>query len=81
MVLVAYDISDEKRLQKVARFLEKRGLRVQKSFFELDMSLKEASDIFKSLSELIEIEEDVLFMYSIKDKEDLSGKTSIDRIF
>jgi len=81
MVLVAYDIADEKRLSKVARYLEKIGVRVQKSIFELDMSLKEASKIFNELKELIEIEEDMVFMYSIKDKEDICGKTSIDRIF
>src|SRR5204862_195561 len=31
--LVAYDITDPRRLQRVARFLEKRALRCQKSVF------------------------------------------------
>jgi len=81
MVVVAYDISDEKRLGKVARFLEKHGVRVQKSVFELDMSLKEANKIFKEIERMIDIESDIFFMYSVKDKEDLMGRTSIDRIF
>src|SRR5438105_46367 len=34
--LIAYDIADPRRLQRVARFLERRALRCQKSVFLLD---------------------------------------------
>jgi CRISPR-associated protein Cas2 len=80
MVVIAYDICDEKRLSKVAKFLEKNGVRVQKSVFELDVSTRKANTIFNELKELIE-KGDKCFMFNVSDKEDIQGKTSIERIF
>jgi len=80
MVVIAYDISDEKRLRKVAKFLESRGIRAQRSIFELELSLAKAKKLLKELEEIINQEEDKCFLYSIKTKEDLQGDTSIERI-
>lgn len=41
LVLVIYDIPDDKRRNKLATFLEGYGRRVQKSAFECFLSLEE----------------------------------------
>lgn len=80
MVVIAYDIVDEIRLNKIAKFLESNGIRAQKSVFELDMSIRKANKIFNELEEMIE-DNDKCFMFVIKEKEDIQSDTSIDRIF
>lgn len=80
MVVIAYDIVDEIRLNKIAKFLESNGIRAQKSVFELDMSIRKANKIFNELKEMIE-DNDKCFMFVIKEKEDIQSDTSIDRIF
>jgi CRISPR-associated protein Cas2 len=80
MVVVAYDITDEKRLQKVAKYMEQHGVRVQKSVFELDMEFREAKQIVKGALKLIDKERDKIFIFQVKEKEDLQGDTSISRI-
>ena len=81
MIVITYDISDYKRLQKVAKYLESEGIRVQRSVFELDMSVRKANKIFNGIKELIDESEDKVFMFSFKDKDDVIGETSIERIF
>jgi CRISPR-associated protein Cas2 len=81
VVVIAYDICDERRLQKVAKFLENEGIRAQRSVFELDMSVRAANKIFNGIKELIDENEDKCFMFSIFDKEDIQGDTSIERVF
>ena len=80
MVVIVYDIADNKRLQKVARYMERNGVRVQKSVFEVDKHPKEAKIIFNGLKELIE-KEDKCFMFEFNSKEDLRADTDIKRIF
>jgi CRISPR-associated protein Cas2 len=41
LVLIVYDIADDKRRQKLATFLEGYGRRVQESVFECFLSLQE----------------------------------------
>ena len=81
MVVIAYDIKDEKRLIKVAKYLESHSIRAQKSVFELDMEYKKAKKIFEGLRELIDEEVDKCFLFNVKNKEDIQAKTSIERIF
>ena len=45
LVLVTYDIPDNKRRQKLADFLERYGRRVQKSVFECFIGLGEMSKL------------------------------------
>jgi len=79
MVLIAYDIVDEKRLAKVAKFLEEKGIRAQRSVFELDMSVQKAKKIFKELEEILE-DKDKCFLFKLEDKKDIQADTSIERI-
>jgi CRISPR-associated protein Cas2 len=37
-LLVAYDIADPRRLQRIARIMEDYGLRVQRSIFEVEVT-------------------------------------------
>ena len=65
--LICYDISDNKRLRKVAKFLEKKCIRVQYSIFIAKNITKE--QIYKvadGLNELIEPKEDDVRIYKIK---------------
>ena len=81
MVVIVYDIADDKRLRKVAKHMENNGVRVQKSVFELDMNLSEAKKVFKGLEKLIEKKEDKCFLFELKQKEDIKAPTNIERIF
>jgi hypothetical protein len=50
--------------------------------FELDISTRKANNIFNELKELIDEKEgDKCFMFNVSDKEDIQGKTSVERIF
>jgi len=80
MVVIVYDILDDKRLRKVAKYMEKNGFRAQRSVFELDVKMAEAKKIFNGLKKIIK-KEDKCFLFEVKNKEDLQVNTSIERIF
>lgn len=64
--LFCYDITKPKRLRTVAKRLEDRGIRIQRSFFicEFDNE-KQAGALFSELQEILNIREDSLFLYPI----------------
>jgi len=67
--IIAYDISNEKRLARVARYLTKESMRIQYSIFYLPSVTKERLQrVAEELSELINKEEDDLRIYTIKTK-------------
>ena len=68
MTLIAYDIADPKRLGKVSRLLKKYGLRAQNSIFELETNPADLAKIQSAISEIIEDEEDKVFIYKISTK-------------
>ncbi|HQJ72871.1 MAG TPA: CRISPR-associated endonuclease Cas2 [Spirochaetota bacterium] len=63
--LVCYDIADPRRLRKTAKTLEKSGIRVQYSFFELDVSADRLETLLGDLKKVIKPSEDKLFVYPI----------------
>ena len=65
--MFCYDISDERRLRKVAKMLEKYGLRIQKSFFQADLSLEIKDKIKIDVLKIIDKKEDSFFIYPICD--------------
>jgi CRISPR-associated endonuclease Cas2 len=79
MVVIAYDIKDEKRLRRVAKYLEEHGIRAQRSVFEVDMSVKKAKEIFGGLKEFL-ADGDKCFLFKVEDKKDIKAKTDIERI-
>lgn len=65
LAVVAYDISDPKRLSYVARHCEDYGVRVQYSIFECRMDAEEFELFWMELKDLIEPDEDRLVAYKI----------------
>ena len=63
--LVCYDIASPKRLYRVARQLEKWGLRVQYSFFQCDLSREKMEQLQSALLKLIKEKFDRLYVYPI----------------
>lgn len=63
LVLVVYDIPDDKRRTKLATFLEGYGRRVQYSVFECFMSLDEMQRLYKTLKRRVKPEEDNVRLY------------------
>ena len=68
LVLVIYDIPDDKRRVKLSDFLEGYGRRVQKSAFECFMSLDEMRKLYEKVKKRVKPEEDdVRFYWLSKD--------------
>ena len=67
IVLVIYDIVDNKRRTKMVKFLEKYGVRVQKSAFEAYLTREKYDGLVKYASKLIEADVDSLRIYLLAD--------------
>jgi CRISPR-associated protein Cas2 len=65
LTLLAYDISDPKRLARVARVCEDFGVRVQYSVFECLLDEAEFTDFWLRLLSVIDEDEDRLVAYKI----------------
>ncbi|WP_457563701.1 CRISPR-associated endonuclease Cas2 [Caminibacter pacificus] len=66
--LIAYDIKDVKRLRRVAKLLEKNGVRIEYSVFYMEATKEEMSEFAINLSSLIEPEADDVRIYIIEDE-------------
>jgi len=78
MVVITYDIGDDKKLRRVAKILEENGIRTQRSVFEVERKI--ANKVFKEIKGILE-DDDKCFFIPVTDKEDIVGDTSIERIF
>ncbi len=67
--LVGYDISDPKRLRKVANVVSGFGSRVQYSFFHCVLSKKQVEKMKNMLRKEIEDEEDQVLILPITEKQ------------
>lgn len=65
LTLVAYDISDPKRLQKVAALCEEYGFRIQYSVFECRLDTPTFEDFWLALTELINPATDRITAYKV----------------
>ena len=65
LILLGYDISDPKRLAKVAKTCEDFGARVQYSFFECHLDNSEFETLWLRLLDLIEEGSDRLVAYRL----------------
>ena len=68
LVLVIYDIPDDKRRLRLSNFLEGYGRRVQKSAFECFMSLEEMRDLYQKIKKRVRVEEDDVRFYWISEE-------------
>ena len=65
LVLIVYDIPDDKRRQKLATFLEGYGRRVQLSVFECFISLPEMKKLHEKVKRRVKPAEDNIRFYWI----------------
>jgi CRISPR-associated protein Cas2 len=65
LVLIVYDIPDDKRRQKLATFLEGHGRRVQYSVFECFISLAEMKKLYENVQQRVQSAEDNVRFYWI----------------
>jgi CRISPR-associated protein Cas2 len=68
LILLGYDIANQKRLSKVAKTCEDFGLRVQYSFFECHLDDDSFDTLWLKLLEIIDESEDRLVAYRIDSK-------------
>ena len=61
--LVTYDVPDDRRRLKIARYLESIGERVQYSVFEAYLNSKELEKLLKRMQKIMDAEEDSLRIY------------------
>ena len=76
--LVCYDISDEKRLAKLAKYLEKFALRVQYSVFLYKADNTELDATCSTIKEIIDAEEDDVRIYRIDPKRAITIGAAFD---
>lgn len=63
--LVVYDIADPRRLRRVAKKVEKFGVRVQKSVFECVLSLSRRLELEKESKKLMDEATDSMRIYPL----------------
>jgi CRISPR-associated protein Cas2 len=63
MVVIVYDIPDDKRRTKLANFLEGYGRRVQYSVFECFISLDEMRLLYAKVKPKVKLDEDNVRFY------------------
>ena len=62
-IIIIYDITDNKRRNRMAKFLEGYGVRVQKSAFEARLTKVSYSEMLKRAEKIIDDETDSLRTY------------------
>ncbi len=65
LVVIVYDIPDDKRRTKLSKFLEGYGRRVQLSVFECFLSLEEMQELYHKVKKLVKPVEDNVRFYWI----------------
>ncbi|MEB3217018.1 MAG: CRISPR-associated endonuclease Cas2 [Nostocales cyanobacterium 94392] len=68
LVVVVYDIPDDKRRTKLSNFLEGYGRRVQFSVFECFLSLEEMRQLYGKVKKLVKPVEDNVRFYWISEE-------------
>lgn len=69
LVVVCYDVADDRRRARLDRKLKNYGERVQRSVFECHLDDKQFLEMAASLGKLIEPAEDCLFCYTLCPKD------------
>lgn len=65
LIVVAYDISNDRRRAKAVKILEKVGVRVNFSVFECMLTSKQYESLQKDLLQVIALKEDTVVYYPI----------------
>jgi len=78
--LICYDISDDKKRNKIVRELLKVGIRTQYSVFEGKLSEKDLDKTIKTISKIIDDKTDSVIFYPLTEKEYKNVKRLGDKI-
>lgn len=66
--IISYDISDDKRLRKIAKILEKQAIRIQFSIFYYPKATKqELHNLLEKILQIYDPKQDDIRVYNIKD--------------
>ena len=68
LVVIVYDIPDDKRRLKLSNFLEGYGQRIQLSVFECFLSLEEMRQLYEKVKKLVKPVEDNVRFYWISEE-------------
>ncbi len=63
--MICYDITDDGRLRKVANILMNYGIRIQKSFFQCEISKGYLKTLTEDLLSVIDTKKDKLYVYPL----------------
>lgn len=63
--LIAYDISADRRRNRVAKLLQSWGYRIQESVFQLRVTQADISVIIEDLGKIIDPKDDVIHVYAL----------------
>jgi CRISPR-associated protein Cas2 len=63
LVIVVYDIADDKRRLKLSNFLEGHGRRVQESVFECFIDLEQMKKLHRQVTKRVNVTEDNVRFY------------------
>lgn len=80
MYVISYDITDDKRRQRLAKYLESYGVRVQYSVFETELNEQQLNSLIKGIKKKIKLSEDTVRIYPIqKDLRDRIITIGVDK--
>lgn len=65
--LLTYDVRDNKRLQRLHRYLKKHGLAVQNSIFLLHVTAAQLADILYAVRDIVQLRQDSVQLYPVAD--------------
>ncbi|MEO2069461.1 MAG: CRISPR-associated endonuclease Cas2 [Desulfurobacteriaceae bacterium] len=65
--LVTYDISDDRKRDKVIKLLNEHGKRVQLSCFEIEITSEKIDSLISDLEKVIDSETDKIFFFPISE--------------
>jgi len=68
LILIIYDIVNDKRRRKMVKCLESYGIRVQKSAFECYVNDTMYKNLLKKLEQIIDEKEDLLRVYRLTNR-------------
>ena len=71
LIVVIYDIVNDKRRRKMVKCLESYGIRVQKSAFECYVDDTMYKNLLKKMERIIDEKEDLLRVYRLKGSYDI----------
>lgn len=63
--LIAYDISSDRRRNRVAKLLQSWGYRIQESVFQLRTSRADLDEIISDLEKIVDSKDDVVHIYTL----------------